>query len=111
EELHQRHPHPPPLRFKGQPHPNTDDPIVVILRPPADATPIIELERIDGFGNRRALETKVVRDGRKAAGRWFWTAGLAKGTQTLEVDGLGHLIEIENPETSTYRNNGLRRAE
>src|SRR5262249_51806951 len=102
---------PLPLRFKRQIQLDTDDAIVVILRAPADATPIIELERIDGFGNRRAPETKVVRDGRKAAGRGFLTAGVAKGTQTLEVDGLGHLIEIENPETSTYRNNGLRRAE
>jgi hypothetical protein len=51
-----------------------------------------------------------MRDGRNAT-RWrFRTARFSQSAQAVEVDGFRHLVEVENPKTTTYRNSNLQRA-
>jgi hypothetical protein len=56
------------------------------------------------------LKQVDVRSGRNAT-RWrFRTARFSQSAQAVEVDGFRHLVEVENPKTTTYRNSNLQRA-
>jgi len=89
-----------PIRFERKFELDTDNAIIVVFRAASDAISAIERQWIDGLRYRRAFETKILRNWRRAASGRFRSTGLTERTQMIEMNSFRHLVEIENPETT-----------